>query len=170
MARNIEIKARIEDVGRTHQLVAGVADRGPETLQQTDTFFKVDSGRLKMREFGDGMAELIYYHRPNQTGPKESLYQRTPVSNANAMRRLLSKTLGIVGCVRKTRTVFWAGRTRIHLDDVQALGNFLELEVVLREQEQLNVGVREAEDLMARLGIEEDSLVPDAYLELLLRQ
>lgn len=169
MARNVEIKARLDDIEKTRRLVAAVADRGPETLVQTDTFFKVDDGRLKLREFSGAEAELIHYRRPDATGPTESQYSRVPVSNIQGLKALLSRTLGVVGCVRKTRSVYWVGRTRIHLDDVQALGNFLELEVVLREQEQSNAGVREAEDLMDRLGIEENALVPDAYLDLLLR-
>ena len=167
MARNVEIKARVEDVERTQRLVAETADRGPETLFQTDTFFQVDAGRLKLREFSDSEAELIYYRRPDSPGPTESQYERSPVSDARALRELLSKTLGIRGCIRKRRQVFWVGRTRIHLDEVQDLGNFLELEVVLREQEPFEVGVREAEGLMELLEIDGGSLVSDAYIDLL---
>ncbi len=166
MARNIEIKARVEDMERTSRLVAGAADRGPQTLVQTDTFFVVDRGRLKLREFADSDAELIYYLRPDTTGPKESKYQREQVSNPTAMRELFAERLGTIGTVRKERTVYWVGRTRIHLDEVQKLGNFLELEVVLKEQEPVEAGVREAERLMELFEIDEASLVSDAYIDL----
>ena len=169
MARNAEIKARLEDAGATHRLVAAVADRGPETLFQTDTFFQVETGRLKLREFLGSDAELIYYSRPDTPGPKESQYARTTVSNAPALRALLSKTLGVAGCVRKKRLVYWVGRTRIHLDEVRNLGNFLELEVVLKEQEPFEAGVSEAKHLMERLEIDAASLLPDAYVDLLRR-
>lgn len=170
MARNVEIKAHIDDLERTRRLAESAADRGPETLIQTDTFFKVEKGRLKLREFADGEAELILYSRPDATGPTESSYDRTPVLDVVGLRELLSRTLGVVGCVRKTRMVYWAGRTRIHLDVVQDLGNFLELEVVLKDQEHFDDGEREAGELMNRLGIGEEALVPDAYMDLLLRR
>ncbi len=169
MARNVEIKARIEYIERTRRLVAELSDRGPETLQQTDTFFQVDLGRLKLREFGNGTAELIYYTRPNLPGPKESQYQLAPVLAGSAMRKLLSRTLGVHGIVRKKRLVYWAGRTRVHLDEVEGLGNFLELEVVLTEQEPFESGVSEANRLLERLEIDTASLIPDAYIDLLRR-
>ena len=169
MARNVEIKARVHNMDRTRHLVAEAAERDPEELEQIDTFFQVDSGRLKLREFGDGTAELIYYNRPNQPGPKESSYERTPISHAPSMRDLLARELGVVGCVRKKRLVFWAGRTRVHLDEVEQLGNFLELEVVLNDEEPFDNGVREAEELMGLLGVDESALIPDAYIDLLRR-
>ena len=72
MARNVEIKARIEDIESKRRLVSEAADLGPEELRQTDTFFQVGSGRLKLREFADGTAELIYYDRPDQPGDHRS--------------------------------------------------------------------------------------------------
>ncbi len=167
MARNIEIKARIEDLDRTRQLVAQAADRGPERLTQTDTFFNVSVGRLKLREFSDSQAELIYYKRPDAPGPTESRYERVPVTDLLPHRELLSAALGVVGQVQKERTVFWVGRTRVHLDEVLNLGTFLELEVVLDPKEPSEVGVQEASELMILFEIHMDSLVSDAYVDLL---
>ena len=169
MARNVEIKARLHDMERSRGLVAAIADRGHETLAQTDTFFRVDAGRLKLREINDGHAELIYYARPDAPGPKESIYQRESVSDARTMRELLENTFGILGRVRKSRQVFWVGRTRVHLDEVDGLGNFLELEVVLKDHEPVGAGVSEANRLMERLEIDAASLIPDAYIDLLRR-
>jgi predicted adenylyl cyclase CyaB len=170
MARNVEIKARVDDMERTRRLAANAADRGPETITQRDTFFEVEVGRLKLREFSDSEGELIYYRRPDSVGPKESQYERTPVSNAPALLDLFSKRLGVLGCVRKRRLVYWVERTRIHLDGVEGLGNFLELEVVLNEQEPYEAAVREVEMLMDRLEIETATLVSDAYIDLLHRR
>lgn len=169
MARNVEIKARVKDLDRMQQLVVQATDRGPEFWEQRDTFFKVDTGRLKLREISDTEAELIYYGRPDMRGPKMSQYERAPVENCRAMRNLLHKELGIIGCVRKKRVVYWVGRTRIHLDEVDGLGNFLELEVVLKEHEPFESGVSEANQLMERLEIDAAYLIPDAYIDLLLR-
>ena len=69
--------------------------------------------------------------------------------------------------MQKHRTMFLVGRTRIHLDRVAGLGHFLELEVVLREHEPSEVGVREAHELMARLGVEPSQLIEGAYVDLL---
>jgi predicted adenylyl cyclase CyaB len=167
MARNVEIKARIDDIGCTRRLVANAADRGPETFTQTDTFFKVDVGRLKLRELSDAEAELIYYKRPDAPGPTESRYERVPVPDPRALWNLLATALGVYGQVHKNRLVYWVGRTRVHLDEVRDLGNFLELEVVLESEEPVEVGVREAERLMDLLEIPEDSLLSDAYVGLL---
>jgi predicted adenylyl cyclase CyaB len=170
MARNVEIKAHIEDLERTHRLVADAADRGPGTLTQTDTFFQVDAGRLKLREFSDSQAELIYYRRPDAPGPMESLYERVPVSDAHSLKRLLAAELGEKGVVHKKRLVYWVGRTRVHLDEVRDLGNFLELEVVLDAEERAEAGVSEARELMELFEIHEDSLLSDAYVDLLHRE
>lgn len=169
MARNIEIKARVDDMDRTRRLVAQAADRGPEELTQTDTFFHVFAGRLKLRELSGSQAELIYYKRPNAPGPTESQYERAPVSDSRAFGNLLARTLGDKGQVHKERTVFWVGRTRVHLDQVRDLGTFLELEVVLDPDEPAESGVREARNLMDRFDIHEESLLSDAYVDLLMQ-
>ncbi len=147
MARNVEIKARIPDIAAVRSLVAVLANRGPESLSQTDTFFRVPSGRLKLREFPDGAAELIFYHRPDSPGPAESEWARATVPDGPALRELLTAALGVRGQVSKRRLVFWVGRTRVHLDEVQDLGAFLELEVVLAEGEPVSIGVDEAHPL-----------------------
>ena len=86
------------------------------------------------------------------------------------MREVLTLAYGQAGRVRKRRILFMAGRTRIHLDEVEDLGNFLELEVVLREDEPLDAGVREAEDLMARLQVQSSQLIDRAYVDLLVEK
>ena len=79
MARNIEIKARAADLEALAGIAAGLADGPPVRLEQTDTFFHVPRGRLKLREFGDGTGELIQYARADSAGPKPSDFVRSPV-------------------------------------------------------------------------------------------
>ena len=69
--------------------------------------------------------------------------------------------------VRKKRTVYLAGRTRIHFDEVEGLGKFIELEVVLRDGEDAASGSAIAEDLMTKLGINKSDLIEQAYVDLL---
>jgi predicted adenylyl cyclase CyaB len=170
MARNIEIKARIENVAAVAPLVAGFASEGPLEIAQDDTFFNCDTGRLKLRAISNDYGELIFYRRVNQAGPKESFYLRSPTSSPETLRESLSLAYGQIGRIRKYRTLFLVGRTRVHLDRVEGLGHFLELEVVLVDDEPTDSGVREARELMDRLGIGSGQLVEGAYLDLMLAE
>jgi predicted adenylyl cyclase CyaB len=167
VARNIEIKAHIPSVAAVLERAAALADEGPTEIRQDDTFFECRSGRLKLRTFASGEGELIFYRRTDEHGPKESFYVRTPTATPDSLRETLALAYGVVGRVRKNRTLFIAGRTRIHLDVVENLGHFLELEVVLREDESTDVGVREARELMQRLGVAPSQLIDRAYVDLL---
>ena len=167
MARNIEIKAHIESIEVLAQKAAAIADEGPFEIVQDDTFFQCESGRLKLRTFSSEKGELIFYRRASQQGPKESFYLRSPTSTPDTLRALLSQAYGQAGRVQKHRTLFLVGRTRVHLDDVKGLGHFLELEVVLNESELAETGIREAQRLMAQLGIDSSQLIEGAYVDLL---
>jgi adenylate cyclase len=144
-----------------------VAGGTPQRIEQDDTFFVVPHGRLKLRQFADGSGELIHYHRADAAGPKTSDYVRVPAPDPDALREALERAHGSAGRVRKQRTLLLAGRTRIHLDRVEGLGDFLELEVVLRDGEAEADGTAEAQALMARLGVASHDLVEGAYLDLL---
>ena len=167
MARNIEIKASIESVEALMPLAAAVASEGPFEIRQDDTFFRCDAGRLKLRAFSHDEGELIFYRRVDQPGPKESFYLRSPTSAPDALRESLRLAYGVSGRVRKHRTLFLAGRTRIHLDRVEALGHFLELEVVLADGEAATAGETEAFELMRQLGVAPSQLIDGAYVDLL---
>jgi adenylate cyclase class IV len=91
MARNVELKARVHDLEPLRTRVMALGAIGPVALMQTDTFFNVPSGRLKLREFGDHTGELIYYVRPDTEGPKISDYLRAPTTDPDALRQLLTQ-------------------------------------------------------------------------------
>ena len=167
MARNIEIKTRIKDFEKLAAKVAAIADKGPFELFQDDTFFTCPSGRMKLRTFSATEAELIFYRRPDQTGPKESVYSIAPVTAPDKIREVLSQAYGQTGRVIKHRTLFLIGRTRVHLDKVEGLGNFLELEVVLSEKEASEDGAAVADELLFKLGIQPENLIDGAYVDLL---
>jgi predicted adenylyl cyclase CyaB len=167
VSRNVEIKARITSVEALLPKVEAVADQGPFEIRQDDTYFVCTDGRLKLRMFSKGEGELIYYRRADRQGPKESFYLRSPTTAPEALRESLTLAYGQTGHVEKHRTLFLAGRTRIHLDRVSRLGHFLELEVVLEEHESADVGVREANELLLRLGVERSQLIEGGYFDLL---
>lgn len=167
MPRNIEIKARLRELGAVLERVCALGDGPPRLLRQTDTFFAGAQGRLKLRDFGDGTGELIHYRRPDSTGPKASDYAIVPTAEPAALLAVLSRAFPVAGVVEKKRALVMSGRTRIHLDEVAGLGWFLELEVVMGEGEPAASGEAEARSLLDRLGIGPQDLVAEAYLDLL---
>lgn len=167
MARNVEIKARIDSLDALLPRALACADGPPEAIAQDDTFFHCAQGRLKLRVFADGRGELIAYQRPDASGPKTSDYAIAPVADPDALRATLARALGVGGRVVKQRTLLRVGRTRVHLDRVDGLGDFMELEVVLRDGENADDGVAEAHELLRRLEVDASRLVPGAYVDLL---
>jgi adenylate cyclase class IV len=189
VARNIEIKARLRDRPAVERAARLLAHAGPFRLLQDDTFFVSHEGRLKLRvqaqDGGPDEACLIFYQRPDAAGPKTSFYRMTATADPDGLRDTLTLAHGVLGRVRKARTLYLAGPTRIHLDEVEQLGDFLELEVVLTEVDAPHdvsretppgvardaaseaAGIAEAERLMAALGILPEDLVETAYLDLL---
>lgn len=167
MPENIEIKARATDLARQSAIAADMTDAPMTELRQTDTFFHVPGGRLKLREFGDGSGELIQYHRPDQSGPKTSSYVISKTDEPDSLKSALAAALGVRSVVRKVRRVWLAGKTRMHFDQVEGLGEFIELEVVLDDELEAETGHEIARQLMKRLMILPDDLVSGAYVDLL---
>lgn len=167
MNRNIEIKARLRSLAPVMELAREVSSCAPRVIAQEDTFFRVPRGRLKLRRFPPDRGELIYYEREDRPGPTASLYEIVPVADPEALRDVLARALGVRGTVRKKRTLFLCGRTRIHLDEVDGLGAFLELEVVMASDEDEQDARHVADQLMARLGIRPEMLEERAYIDVL---
>lgn len=170
MARNVEIKAHVRDVAALVERATAIADSGPERIEQDDTFFACANGRLKLRQFSTGRGELIHYFRANSAGPRVSSYHIVPTSAPDALRATLAAAIGTAGRVIKLRQLYLAGQTRIHVDAVKDLGDFVELEVVLREDQSEDDGVAIAHALMQSLGIAESDLLDVAYVDLLAAQ
>ena len=169
MPRNIEIKARITSVESLLPRARALADGEPVTIDQDDSFFVVPQGRLKLRQFADGSAELIHYHRADSPDTKASDYVRVPVPDPAALREALARDCGLLGRVQKQRLLLMAGPTRIHLDRVAGLGDFMELEVVLADGQSDAEGAAIAEALMDALGLADAHRLAGSYLDLMQR-
>jgi homotetrameric cytidine deaminase len=170
--RNVELKARDPDPARTLEraLALGADDRGE--IRQRDTYFSRARGRLKLREQETGGSplwdELIEYSRADSTDARTSTYRRVPVADVAPLREALDAAYGTLGTVTKRRRVLlWEG-VRIHLDEVEGLGSYLELEAVAEVGSDLNAEHDKIERLRAEFGIEEDDLVATSYSDLLL--
>ena len=167
MPANIEIKARVRDFATMRARAEALSDAPAQVIPQEDTFFNVSQGRFKLRALAPDRGQLIYYARPDGSGPKRSDYQLYETGDPAGLKNVLGSALGVRGVVRKTRHLYLAGQTRIHLDDVEGLGQFIELEVVLRPDQTDAEGQAIATKLMARLGVESEDLLEGAYMDLL---
>ena len=167
MPANVEIKARLKDFEAMKKKVEAMSQQPGQMLSQEDVFFNTSRGRLKLRLINGRQAELIFYERPDRNGPKFCHYELFTTDQPEKLKKVLSAALGERGVVRKTRYFYLVGQTRIHLDRVEGLGDFLELEVVLQPGQTEADGQAIALDLMKRLGLDLESLIDAAYIDLL---
>jgi predicted adenylyl cyclase CyaB len=165
MVRNLEFKARLSD---PNAMLAKARSIGAELwgdLRQTDTYFNVPKGRLKLRDVAGFPAELIYYERAEISDRRESDYFVTAIPNPETALDLLSRTLGVRGVVRKRRTLVLLDTTRIHFDNVEGLGQFLEIEVPVKDDEQ--AADRRLDSLISGLGLTWQDCIRRSYVDLL---
>jgi homotetrameric cytidine deaminase len=164
--RNIELKALDRDPARSlavcHEL--GAEDKG--ILRQRDTYFRARNGRLKLREEEPGGAVLIQYDRPDAAQARESRYRLTRVGDPDELRASLDAALGTLVVVDKERHLFLWDGVRIHLDTVEGLGSFVELEGVAPPESDLGPEREKVERLQRELGIED--VLTDSYSDRLL--
>ena len=168
MNRNIELKATAVDFAKQLEIAKKLSDSPQKTLLQEDTFFNVESGRLKLRKFDPTSGELIYYQRSDTKHAKESCYKIYPTESPDTLKDILALSLDVIGSVKKTRYLFISGQTRIHLDDVDNLGRFIEFEYVLKPEEPPQNGETALKFLAGKLGIRQKDLISRAYIDLLL--
>ena len=165
-----EIKAKCKNIAQIRNKLQskGAWLRGID--HQVDTYFKVNSGRLKLRE-GEIENNLIHYHRENQAGPKQSqvtLFQSQPKSN---LKEILRNALGVLAVVDKQREIYFIENVKFHLDEVQNLGSFVEIEAIdksgaLGEAKLLE----QCYYYLELLGIQETELISVSYSDLVLAQ
>jgi homotetrameric cytidine deaminase len=167
-ARNIELKARDPEPGRTLELALGLGAEDRGVIAQRDTYFATARGRLKLREQEPGEDELIEYLRPDTADARDSAYRRVPVADAPALRDALDAALGTLVVVEKRRRLLIHENVRIHLDEVDGLGTFLELEAVAAAGADLAAEHDRVGRLRAELHVAGDALVARSYSDLLL--
>ena len=166
--RNVELKARDPDPARTLEraLALGAEDQGE--ISQRDTYFAGARGRLKLREQEPGQDELIAYHRADDKRAGTSVYHRAPVPDAVALREALDAAHGTLVVVdKRRRLLLWEG-VRIHLDEVDGQGSFVELEAVAADGSDLSSEHEKVERLRGELAVDDANLVAESYSDLLL--
>jgi predicted adenylyl cyclase CyaB len=165
--QNLELKARFPELDNAEKIARSLGAHFVGTFRQTDTYFRLANGRLKLREVSSRPAELIYYVRADDRRERYSHYFVLPVSRPPAVKKLFVALFGRAVVVRKDRKLFQFHNARIHLDRVATLGSFLEFEVLLAR------GTRQARALMNKLKrafhISPDDVVGPSYADLLLQ-
>ncbi|KAL4617957.1 hypothetical protein GN956_G20847 [Arapaima gigas] len=168
MPSNVEIKAVVRDPGLLTERAKQLSRSEGTLIRQQDTFFRVEKGRLKLRHLQDGTGQLIFYERPDMDGPKLSNYSLSLTNDPEGLTKVLSDALGVKGVVKKERYLYLVGQTRVHVDTVEGLGQFMELEVVMKEGQSVEEGEAIARELMQLLGVKKEDLIVGAYIDLLM--
>ena len=166
----IEIKAKCKDQDKVRDILKGEGADFKGLDIQTDTYFRVQHGRLKLRK-GNIENNLIHYDRPNQEGPKQSsvlLYKSNPDSNLKA---ILMKAIGVLVVVEKKREIYFIDNIKFHIDTVAGLGAFIEIEAI---DENGSIGKErlqaQCEHYLARFGVCKNDLVDCSYSDLMMNK
>ena len=167
---NIEIKARSVNQEKIRAILKSKNADFKGIDHQIDTYFNVSSGRLKLRE-GNIENQLIYYQRKNQEGPKQSdvtLFKSDPGSS---LKEVLTKALGILVVVEKKREIYFIDNVKFHLDTVEGMGTFVEIEAIdndrTRGKDKL---LEQCHYFLSLFKIQVEDLVPVSYSDLLIQK
>ncbi|MBF0362076.1 MAG: methyltransferase domain-containing protein [Oligoflexia bacterium] len=168
--KNIEIKAKYPNITVGKELAAARNANYLGCDLQIDTYFKTHEekvGRFKLRESSISGAYLVPYIRSNQEQPKASLYTIIPVPKAEETKYLLSQILGVDIVVKKRRDIYLIDNIRVHLDDVEGLGYFFELEAVCSETSNIEDEENKVKNLLLYFRVNTEDLLAASYLEML---
>ena len=164
--KNLEFKANCNSLDLLRQRLDNLQAEHRRTMKQIDTYFNVPQGRLKLREINTHEAELIYYERSDLAESRYSNYQICDIPEPMAFKQIATMALGVKGVVEKQRELWMFGDTRIHLDEVKNLGQFVELETVIHSQTEAEAQM-EHQLVKDTLGIREGDLVSVSYSDLI---
>lgn len=164
--RNIELKARLTDLDRARKIAGELATHRIGTQHQVDTYFHCRHGRLKLRQIDGLSAQLVWYSRSEQRGPKTSDYLLVPIANPQTVKAALAAALGVQVVVEKRREIVLVGSIRVHLDEVAGLGTFLEFEAVLGPRLDEAAAQTQVARLAERFAIDPADLVAGSYADL----
>lgn len=167
MARNIELKARLADLESARAAAVALQTAPGMVEYQVDTYFACPNGRLKLREIDDREARLVFYRRASSTAAKSSDYLLLPVADFRGLKEILAAAVGVIAVVRKRREIYFYENVRIHLDEVDGLGRFVEFEAVLGDGVGEEIGRRQVDFLREKFLLDDDALLSGSYGEML---
>lgn len=167
---NVEIKARCADIDfvRNYLLHQGAEFKGTDI--QTDTYFNVENGRLKLRE-GNIENNLIYYKRVNLSGPRESQFQLLKIPEPLLLKEMLTQSIGVRVVIKKKREIYYIQNVKFHIDEVPGIGNFVEIEAgnLLADLNKMQLQ-EQCDFYLNELNIHQEDLVAESYSDMLLEK
>ncbi len=166
---NIEIKARCGNPELVRTVLRERGARFAGTDEQRDTYFRVGEGRLKLRQ-GKIENALIYYRRPDLSGPKESDVTLCPVTSGDELRALLTSALGVLVTVEKRREIYYVENVKFHIDEVSRLGGFVEIEACGEHGAERAGLLTQCREYMRLFQIRDEDLVERSYSDLLMER
>ncbi len=166
---NIEIKARCNDHEVIRKILISGNAKYKGTDNQTDSYFRVNSGRLKLRE-GNIENALIHYNREDKDEPKESDILLYKTSKNSLLKELLTKALGEIVTVNKEREIYFIDNVKFHLDKVKDLGEFIEIEAIGKDDENKSTLLQQCKFYLNLFGISKEDLIPVSYSDMLLEK
>jgi predicted adenylyl cyclase CyaB len=167
---NVEIKARYNDTAFLRDYLNRNAAEFKGIDEQTDTYFNVPKGRLKLRQ-GNIENNLIYYERDNHAGPKNSRFQLVAVPDAEKLKELLTNSLGVKIVVQKKREIYFIANVKFHIDEVPGLGAFMEIEASNKSADLPQEKLQEQCDFyMNELQVKNEDLISVSYSDMLLEK
>lgn len=160
---NIEIKARTNNLSRLQEIAKNLSTSHLGLDIQTDTYFQTTEGRFKLRESSLKGAYLVPYLRPDTAGPKKSEYAMIPVVNGEQVKDLFTKILGVIKSIKKKRDIYLINNVRVHLDEVENLGTFMEFEAVYENPADEPLERIKVRELLEKFGIQDSDLITHSY-------
>ena len=164
---NFEFKARTTELENLEKKFLELNPKFIGEDDQTDTYFNVDKGRLKLRE-GNIENSLIWYERENTAGAKQSdvlLYQHNP---DKTLKDILLKLHGIKVIVEKRRRIYFIDNVKFHFDTIAQLGTFIEVEAIDKDG---NLGIEklkeQADKYAAFFNIQSEDFIAISYSDML---
>lgn len=166
---NVEIKAICNDPSfvRNYLVSQGASFKGID--EQTDTYFIVNNGRLKLRE-GNIENNLIFYNRTNQAGPKSSHFHLVKIEDAKGLKDVLERSCGLKMIVRKRREIYYIDNVKFHIDDVPGLGTFIEIEAgnILANKTEAEL-LDQCSFYLKEFGTKDEDLIAESYSDMLMK-
>lgn len=166
---NIEIKARCDDPGKIRSILEDHNADYKGTDHQVDTYFNVPEGRLKLRQ-GSIEQNLIFYRRPDSKTPEASNINLMPAEHPKKLHTLLDNALGTMVVVDKEREIYFIDNVKFHIDQVEELGHFVEIEAIDEDgsigKEKLRSQCQHYLDLFE---IQDENLIAESYSDMLMK-
>ena len=168
MPTNLEIKAKLPNRERAIEIAEALPSSFSDELNQTDTYFIAPQGRLKLREINQTTTELIYYNRAEDSNERISKFEIYQTANSHKLKSILTDAFGVKAVVKKHRRLYLFNTTRIHIDEVEGLGDFIEFEVPI--DSNIENAHQIIDFLISKFHLHTDIFIKGSYVDLILEQ